>query len=241
MFSALRPASVSAFACLASACLGIATLSVLHGGQARAEEAPVPPNWPSGPSYTLQVATYQNGELHAWSEVGLGGLQGSQRIASGDFRISPDGGEYFEWKYDSAVFVQTVDREGKPLSDFDLSTFSPAELTALENAACFRLADVQLKIFAPGSSEIELKLWRSDSPPPLPNEDGTMPPPSGETLDADGDGEPDPPGLYLGSLRWRVDSPDLGYLRDIDVTPEALQEMQYGQPGHIGGPPLARE
>jgi hypothetical protein len=196
----------------------------------------------SDPTYTLVVSTWTDGQLTSQSEVGLAGKSKSHRLASGHSRISPTDGSYFEWKYAACVFVQLLDSTGKPLEEFDFAGFTPAEKVAYDNASTFQLDAMLLRVFAPGSSEVGIKLWRSDLPlppmPPLAN--GSIAAPMGKG-DADGDGETDPPGLFLGSLRWRVDSPDLGYIRDIDVTPEKLMELQYGQPGHIGGPPLPVE
>lgn len=104
----------------------------------------------------------------------------------------------------------------------------PADRRAMDSAQRFLLGELDVRVFAPAAERCRISAWRvavagrsAEEIEALSND-----PAIGE--DTDRDGRPDGPGEYLGTLDWDMFTPELGYIRDREITAEELMQMQFG-------------
>lgn len=188
-------------------------------------EAANPPDF----VYTIQMGGLREGETTTWIQAQLDRSSAESVFQAGSNRIGvEDNAGFFEWRYGLCGFVRLKNQpDSSPIAH------GPALDAALAHGKRYELGDVELAVYIPNADEFELKLWRLDA---QGMSDAQLLELGQQQEDADADGFKDPPGELIGAIRWEIDCPDLGYIRDIEITPDVLREMQFGLPGHNGMP-----
>ncbi|MCC7478076.1 hypothetical protein IT575_06405 [bacterium] len=179
-------------------------------------------------AYFVQMGGLREGRTTTWISTRLDPGNAESVFQSGYNRIGVEANAgFFEWKYGLCGCVKLL---AAPQSKEIVR--GPALQAALAHGRRYEIGDVEIEVYAPGVDEFQFKIWRLDISGLTDTELMQL---CAQQEDRDGDGFNDPPGKQIGSLRWEIDCPELGYLRDIEITADVLREMQFGLRGHSGG------
>ncbi len=179
-------------------------------------------------AYFIQLGGLRDGQTTTWLATRLDPGNNESVFESGHNRIGVErNAGFFEWNYGLCGYVKLKNLPGT--SDVP---HGPALEAAIGHGKRYEIGDVEIGVYIPRADEFEVKLWRLDI---TDLSEAQIQQLCEAQEDRDGDGFKDPPGKQVGSLRWEIDCPDLGYLRDTEITAEVLRDMQFGLPNQNGG------
>ncbi|MCC7478077.1 hypothetical protein IT575_06410 [bacterium] len=185
-------------------------------GQARAEEAAAAPEF----AYLVDLRLFKTGEFFLGGPLLIHPGQPWSSLGNFDRQIT-DG--FFTMRYDLFAAMR-VAGSGAEYPEWA----GPADRTAIDSAQRFQLGELDIRVFAPAAERCRISAWRVALAGRSLEEIAALSSDPAIGEDGDGDGRPDGPGQYLGTLDWDISTPELGYIRDREVTAEELREMQFG-------------